>query len=1396
MRKLLKLSGVRILMFINILALALSNVVVPVSAAQKREFCYVGADYEACGDWEGKYGTLDYVLVGYKSYSLSPVQSLIKGDYIESFEMKPDAIYAGNYGYVGTAQTILKMPSGTQETPNTAYQVYADQNGSNGGKSSYFTFNVVGDEHKIFSIYGISNEKNVTFRFTDITTGEVLYERTFDENPFVNKEKNLMGGYVSFVTSGSFRLEMEYSAWTSSGPSGFFFDNLNQAPTEKFSADEKENELKNTVSWTENSFDKVFVQRNTKSDDTGFETIYEAGRDVVEYNDESVVTNLTYQYRLISKNENGYEITEIDEVKMPDFKELELVFSETSYSEYRDKNLTIVLRVFDSNKKPVGNVKVAVEYEGETVGEKYSESLGYFTTDENGYINITECYRFVGKYTMTATTYADFEREFATSVKAVPLEIMEYPYAEPPAILKLSDAISGDQVISISGNGMMGRLEVRASAFNGYDKQTNTPSADSFALDILQNDIKYGYYVQCQMPKGTPGGLYNIWVRNEYGWSKPSVLNEARFLYQSEYEVWAGLTIDISGRNLSGEQFGSNAQTDVRLNDDNGSIYYMDVTKVTPYSIAFKIPDEVRINRTYTVEVTNNGGLSWVRPQSKQTLTVLPVGNDPLGIGFSWLDHFNWDQKADITDFGATGNDKTNDTEAIKKTIDSVKSLGGGVVYMPEGEYYVSQIKLPAEIVLMGAGKDKTILYYDNENSTEFIVSADDGTTIGHSGVHGFTMKNVTERLPSTNIWYGIPWSDSVNHTYMRTPDEFFISNIKIDMPVLGDSNNGVCNGAMTFMDSRFVVVENEFHGIRGGIPLVNNNYYCYMRDNYFNYSSSYVSATAEYAFIFNSVIEAPINTVGDDAITDHTHGFFARSNAHIENCKTYYTGHWGDGEAYCAETPGMVMRHGRVKSVDGKTITLAPFGTGEDSTTRQISHLVVLITAGKGMGQCKDIADYVPGESITIADDWDIVPDATSYCAVLLTNANFTVYDCYAEEANTSACIYGNIYDTVVAKLNVKNSGGVEIFEAKCPDYFIVIRDCEKQGHSPFRCDQSNYVNSRRGYLNGFFEGTDIYGVEFRNNSYITSAEFDVYGVQSKGSSIYRRESGIALDSARESSSDPLDDETDMLNVIIENNHIEGYQYGVSIGYRTGGVLVKGNTFKDIVKKNIYEYPNSVNYNITEIDEKSEQADRSLDYPTVDRTNIVGDERFTDLSGFDWAENAIYSLYTDGILNGDSESTFNPSGKLTRAEFFKVIAEIAGFDTLAYKGMFKDVSKSDWFADYIQIVYTNGLINDEFTENSCLKPNTPITREEAATVLANLYKLQKHGHWQPTIDYKLADMEDISEWCAESAELMIGYGIFKGDENKRFRPHDSLTRAEAAVISKRFIKDLKLIYA
>jgi hypothetical protein len=67
--------------------------------------------------------------------------------------------------------------------------------------------------------------------------------------------------------------------------------------------------------------------------------------------------------------------------------------------------------------------------------------------------------------------------------------------------------------------------------------------------------------------------------------------------------------------------------------------------------------------------------------------------------------------KANVRDFGAAGDGKHDDSQAF---IDAVAATENGAIFIPEGRYKITKIIeiKKSNIVLRGAGTDKTVLYF------------------------------------------------------------------------------------------------------------------------------------------------------------------------------------------------------------------------------------------------------------------------------------------------------------------------------------------------------------------------------------------------------------------------------------------------------------------------------------------------------------------------------------------------------------------------------------------------------------------------------------------------------------------------------------------------------------
>ncbi|CAK9067240.1 Uncharacterized protein SCF082_LOCUS34074, partial [Durusdinium trenchii] len=97
----------------------------------------------------------------------------------------------------------------------------------------------------------------------------------------------------------------------------------------------------------------------------------------------------------------------------------------------------------------------------------------------------------------------------------------------------------------------------------------------------------------------------------------------------------------------------------------------------------------------------------------------LLIGHGPNASFHGDLSHVAPADDFTITDYGATANDATDDTQAINATLAACKEAGGGTVIIPTGTFVVSRqgsespiLEIPALTTVRGDG-DGSILKFD-----------------------------------------------------------------------------------------------------------------------------------------------------------------------------------------------------------------------------------------------------------------------------------------------------------------------------------------------------------------------------------------------------------------------------------------------------------------------------------------------------------------------------------------------------------------------------------------------------------------------------------------------------------------------------------------------------------
>ena len=171
-----------------------------------------------------------------------------------------------------------------------------------------------------------------------------------------------------------------------------------------------------------------------------------------------------------------------------------------------------------------------------------------------------------------------------------------------------------------------------------------------------------------------------------------------------------------------------------------------------------------------------------------------------------------------------------------------------------------------------------------------------------------------------------------------------------------------------------------------------------------------------------------------------------------------------------------------------------------------------------------------------------------------------------------------------------------------------------------------------------------------------------------------------------------------------------------------------------------------------------------------------------TDFRDYDrtaWYAEAVSAAVDNGLLYGKSANVLDPNGDMTRAEMAAIINRSFGCYKTADISQYKDVSKSKWYYKDVALAVQMGTYNGR--SSSSMAPDSPITRQEAMTVVARALELDYDAYAKTDLS-KFADEKNISSWALPYVRAMVGADYIHG-RTKGLEPLDNITRAEFAQI-------------
>ena len=616
---------------------------------------------------------------------------------------------------------------------------------------------------------------------------------------------------------------------------------------------------------------------------------------------------------------------------------------------------------------------------------------------------------------------------------------------EAPVIFNSSETIRPGEAFGLQGHHFGAQPQVWFSVVRG-DEEVLKPSRQ--AEVISKSDIN----VSAILPTSVPANcVVAVWLKNGKTWSQPVFLNRARAVTIEFNELMPGQAFRIFGRNLKA----GNGVPIVQFITTGKAPLIAKCNKGDAYTLELVAP-KLQAGQHYRVTVSNGMAGKWGRTISDERILARPASVDPFDLKTAWGTAFTFykniynvrtDPRLRLK---AAGDGKANDRKALQEAIDRAHQDGGGVVYLPAGNYKLdfnsgAGLILRSRVVLKGDGFKQTRIQYGFGTPPPY------DNPIGKSGWPDSTINGVAilwplnttltglYRLELQNVNTSGAWKHSLKN--MPPPEKkpgaggsrFFVAECRFDLAVAWGLTWGHVD--------RFIIRDSEFEShARNTWPW---QWHCNGATNFSVRHNSVKYAAGRFGFSDSDHGVLEYNhfiRLGDEQMIKGESGGFNIDYAadivvlanHMEvqgrNIDPIVNNNQGETILSQGGNPDN-QDAGSVAAATANSVTVA--GKNWRYPIRKASLSAsdaVAIVAGRGAGQWRYIKENNTN-TLQVTKPWTVIPDRTSYCVIMRWSAkDWLVKDNSLEGNNRGIWFYCGDHDVAIVDNQLTNSDGIYV--------------------------------------------------------------------------------------------------------------------------------------------------------------------------------------------------------------------------------------------------------------------------------------------------------------------------------------------------------------------------------
>ena len=176
----------------------------------------------------------------------------------------------------------------------------------------------------------------------------------------------------------------------------------------------------------------------------------------------------------------------------------------------------------------------------------------------------------------------------------------------------------------------------------------------------------------------------------------------------------------------------------------------------------------------------------------------------------------------------------------------------------------------------------------------------------------------------------------------------------------------------------------------------------------------------------------------------------------------------------------------------------------------------------------------------------------------------------------------------------------------------------------------------------------------------------------------------------------------------------------------------------------------------------------------------------FNDVPGSFWASKEITWANGQGLMNGTTATTFDPTGVTRRGQMTAILYRYAGSPAVSGEIPYADVTSANYYADASIWAKKNNILAASRLMAASLNAGDAIGRAEFCTMV---YNFAKYSGKDVSTNGSTAftDLNGLSDEAKTAIAWANQKGIVNGTSANSFNPGGSLTRAAAAAMLYRY---------